>query len=75
MKNSVMVSIYYHSPSITKPLSLILGGCGLNGDVIRAQSKSILHLHVCKADRANKWIASGPKRIPAQALHREKPTG
>lgn len=40
-------------------LSLRLGGCGLNGDVIKAQGKSILHLHVCEADRDHKWIARG----------------
>lgn len=52
-------------------LSLRLGGCGLNGDVIKAQGKSILHLHVCEADRDHKWIARGPKRNTVQATGRK----
>lgn len=51
-------------PHLLKP-SLRQGDCGLNGDVISAQGKSILHLHMCEADRNHKWIARGPSRSPA----------
>lgn len=70
------VSIYLLSPStLSLNPALRLRGCGLNGDVIEAQGKSILHLHVCEADRGHKCIARSPKRNPAQAARREYPIG
>lgn len=68
-----MTSSTLSLPHLLNP-SLRLGGCGLNGDVIRAQGKSILHLHVCEADRGHKRIARGPKETQLKR-DREYPAG
>ncbi len=59
-------------PHLLNP-SLILGGCGLNGDVIRARDKSILHLHMRETDMDHKWITEVPKEPSFKQLEESSP--